>query len=69
VTDDTRSKVNGNPVVNLQSSVRAPNGETYPAGLRTAISPVDLPRFQPGLTVDVVVDKDDRQRLAIARKR
>jgi hypothetical protein len=69
VIEDTRSKVNGNPVVDLQLSVRAPGGETYAASLRTAISPVDLPRFQPGMTVDVVVDKENPQRLAIAKRR
>jgi len=64
---DTRSRVNGNPVVDLQLSLAAEGGQPYAVSLRTAISPVDLPRFQPGLTVDVVVDREDRQRVALAK--
>lgn len=67
VITDTRSRVNGNPVVDLQLRVTGEGGQTYEASLRTAISPVDLPRYQPGLTVDLRVDREDRQRVVLAK--
>lgn len=62
---DTRSRVNGNPVVELQLSVVSGADAAYPASLRSAISPVDLPRYQPGMSVDVLVDRDDPQRIGL----
>ncbi len=64
---DTRSRVNGNPVVELQLSVETAGGQTYTTLLRTAISPVDLPRHQPGMMLEVVVDRQDRQRVVLAK--
>lgn len=61
---DTRSRVNGNPVVALSLSVGS-GGGAYTAGLRAAISPVDLTRYQPGQTIDVLVDPDDRLHLGL----
>lgn len=61
---DTRSRVNGNPVVDLSLSVES-GGAAYTAGLRAAISPVDLPRYQPGQTVDILVDRNDRQHVGL----
>lgn len=66
---DTRSRVNGNPVVELRLNVVSGAGVAYPANLRTAISPVDLPRYQPGMNVDVLVDRDDPQRIGLAARR
>lgn len=66
---DTRSRVNNNPVVDLEFSVSKASGETYPVSLRTAVSPVDLPRLQPGMTVDLVVDRNNPQRVALAKSR
>lgn len=63
---DTRSRVNGNPVVDLQLSVQASADHTYTTQLRATISPVDLPRYQPGMTVNVVADPEDRQRVVLA---
>jgi hypothetical protein len=67
VITDTRSRINNNPVVDLQFSVMTEDGQSYAASLRTAISPVDLPRYQPGMTVDLVVDRKDPQRVALAK--
>jgi hypothetical protein len=66
---DTRSRVNGNPVVELQLNVVPSTGAPYPANLRGPISTVDLPRVQPGMTVDVVVDRDDPQHIGLAARR
>jgi hypothetical protein len=64
---DTRSRVNGNPVVELRLRIGTETGAPYEATLRAPISPVDLPRVQPGLKVDVMVHRDDRLRVALAR--
>ena len=66
---DTRSRVNGNPVVELQLNVVPGTGAPYAANLRAPISPVDLPRLQQGMTVDVLVDRDDPQHIGLAPRR
>jgi len=66
---DTRSRVNGNPVVDLELTVVPSTGAAYSTSLRSAISPVDLPRYQPGMSVDVLVDRDDPRHVGLAPHR
>jgi len=45
--------------------VQPPSGTPFKASARAIISVVDLPRFQPGATIDVRYDAADLRSVAI----
>jgi hypothetical protein len=48
---DTGSRFNYNPVVKLRVEVQPESGASFQAEVKTAVSVVDLPAFQPGAVV------------------
>lgn len=62
---DTGDRENKNPVVRVRLSVRAPEGEAFPAEVRTVASPVRLQKLKEGAEVAVRYDAARRERVAI----
>jgi len=62
----TGSSYNDQPLVVVSLEVTPPQGKPFNAEVHTYISPVYLPRFQPGLTVDVRFDPEDLEDVALA---
>ena len=56
---------NEQPEVLISLEVRPDTGEPFDAKVATYMSPVYLPRFQPGLTVDVRFDRKKREDVAL----
>ncbi len=62
---DTGNRFNDQPEVEFQLDVNAPGLSPYKATTRMYISPVYLPQFQPGRTINVKYDPKDQYRIAI----
>jgi hypothetical protein len=63
---DTGITVNDDPVIGLDVSVRAADGTEYETKiLKSRVSRVHLPQFQPGERVPVRVDPRDPKRVAL----
>lgn len=56
---------NDQPEVRISLDVDDGAGETFQAEFVTFMSPVYLPRYQPGVTVQVRYDPHDRRRVAL----
>jgi hypothetical protein len=63
--EDTGNRFNDQPEVILSLEVRAPGKPAYRAKATMIISPVYIPRFQPGAEVKVKVDPKDPSRVAV----
>ena len=64
----TGARLNDNPVIELRLEILLVGGQSYQAKLRMVAGLVDLPRYQPGQVVEVMVDPKDPQRVALATK-
>jgi hypothetical protein len=62
---DTGSRYNKNPEVRLKLEIRPQNGDPYIAEVRTVISVVELPKYQPGATLRVKYDPENPSTVAI----
>ena len=62
---DTGNRHNRNPEVRIQLEVRPTGREPYRASVTAFISPVDLPKFQPGTEVTVKYDPENPAAVAI----
>jgi hypothetical protein len=63
---ETGLRVNDRPQVGFLLNIQHPDGSTYEAETKAVISVIHLPQFQPGATVAVKIDVNDRQRVALA---
>jgi hypothetical protein len=63
--EDTGNRFNDQPEVILSLEVRPPDGPSYKAQARMILSPVHIPRFQPGAEVKLKVDPEDPSRVAV----
>lgn len=62
---DTGNRHNRNPEVRIQLEVRPATGEPFRASVTAFISPVDLPKFQPGTELTVRYDPANPAAVAI----
>ncbi len=62
---DTGNRHNNNPQVRIQLEVRPSGREPYRASVTAFISPVDLPKFQPGTELTVKYDPENPAAVAI----
>ena len=63
--DDTGNRYNDQPQVNVHLRVEPEGKPKYETDVTMIISPVYLPQFQPGKTVDVKYDPQDPSKVAI----
>lgn len=56
---------NEDPEVVITLEVLSPSDRPFAATIETFVSPVHLPRFQPGLTVDVRLDPNEPRNVAL----
>jgi hypothetical protein len=63
--EDTYTRVSSNPLVRFRLEVQPKDGRAYETTTEAIVSVVDLPRFQPGTSVEVKVDPDDAARVAL----
>ena len=56
---------NDQPEVRITLEVNVQGGEAFEGEVTTFMSPVYLPRFQPGLVVEVRFDPSDRRKVAL----
>jgi hypothetical protein len=63
--EDTYTRVSANPLVRFRLEVQPKNGQPYETTSEAIVSVVNLPRFQPGTSVEVRVDPEDRTRVAV----
>lgn len=64
---DTGNRYNKNPEVRLTLEVQPTTGDPYQVVLRTVISVVELAKYQPGATVSVKYDPEDRSAVALVQ--
>jgi hypothetical protein len=63
---DTGITVNDDPVIGMEVEVRPAEGDPWRATLpKSLISRLDIPRFQPGQTVQIRFDPQDRSRVGL----
>jgi hypothetical protein len=63
---DTGITVNDDPVIGMRVEIDRTDGSAYPAVIpKSLISRLDVPRFQPGATVQVRVDPQDPAKVAL----
>jgi hypothetical protein len=63
---DTGITVNEDPVIGMRVAVQRPDGTSYQAAIaKSLISRLDVPRFQPGATVQVRIDPADPAKVAL----
>jgi hypothetical protein len=63
---DTGITVNDDPVIGMRVEIARPDGTAYPAVIpKSLISRLDVPRFQPGATVQVRIDPQDPALVAL----
>lgn len=62
---DTGSRVNYDPRVHIKMEVQPESGAAFPAETEAVVSVVDLPRLQPGATVPVRYDPENRTRVSL----
>lgn len=63
---DTGITVNDDPVIGMRVEIGRPDGTAYPATIpKSLISRLDIPRFQPGATVQVRIDAQDPALVAL----
>jgi hypothetical protein len=64
--NDTGWTINQSPQVRFVLEVQPEEGEPYKAELKSVINRLDVPQFQPGTKLKVMVDPANPQHLAIA---
>lgn len=63
---DTGITVNDDPVIGMEVQVYPAEGESWRATIpKSLISRLDIPQFQPGQTVQVRFDPQDRSRVGL----
>ena len=63
---DTGMTVNDDPVIGMEVQVYPAEGETWRATIpKSLISRLDIPQFQPGQTVHVRFDPQDKSRVGL----
>jgi hypothetical protein len=63
---DTGMTVNEDPVIGMEVEVCPAEGETWNATIpKSLVSRIDIPRFQPGQTIAVRFDPQDRSRVGL----
>ncbi len=65
---DTGVTVNMNPMVKFLLEVQPKDGKSFQAHVKTIISRLDVPQFQPGTVVPVVFNPKNRAEVAIGTK-
>jgi hypothetical protein len=63
--DPTGNVSNSQPEIRLRLKVSPPDGSSYETETVMVVNPVYIPEFQPGKTVKVKYDKEDRSKVAI----
>ena len=56
-----------NPMIKLFLEVQPQEGEPYQAETRLLINRTQIPQFQPGMTIPVMIDPEDREQVAVGR--
>ena len=59
----TGSWYNNQPEVNISLQIHPSQGEDFLAQTTTVINPVYLPKFQPGMTINVVYNPNDHKQV------
>ena len=63
---DTGMTVNDDPVIGMEVEVRPEEGDAWTATIpKSLVSRIDIPRFQPGQTIAVRFDPQDRSRVGL----
>lgn len=62
---DTGSRVNYDPRVRIKLEVQPESGAVFQAETEMVVSVVDLPRLQPGATVSVKYDPENRAHVSL----
>lgn len=63
---DTGITVNDDPVIGLEVEIAREDGSIYTATIpKSLISRLDVPQFQPGMSVGVRIDPQDSAKVAI----
>jgi hypothetical protein len=62
---ETGTRVNDRPLVGFELQVWPPGGAPYVAQCSMIVSPLAIPRIQPGATVAVKIDRADASKVAI----
>jgi hypothetical protein len=63
---DTGITVNDDPVIGMEVEIAREDGSVYTATIpKSLISRLDVPQFQPGLTIGVRIDPLDSAKVAI----
>jgi len=66
--EDTGMTVNEiNPMIKLLLEVHPGEGEPYQVETRLLINRTQIPQFQPGMTIPVMIDPEDREQVAVGR--
>ncbi len=63
---DTGISVNDNPVVGFSLEVHPADGAPYAASTRGLVSRLHIPQIQPGAVLEVSIDPENRNRVALA---
>lgn len=63
---DTGMTLNNDPIVAFRLEVRPPSGAPYEAETRGRVSRLHVPQVQPGAVLPVVIDPQDRTKVALA---
>ena len=63
---ETGITVNDRPQVGFLLNVQHPDGSSYEAETKAVVSLINLPQVQPGATVAVKIDPNNRSRVALA---
>jgi hypothetical protein len=63
---ETGITVNDRPQVGFSLNVQHPDGSSYEAETKAVVSLINLPQVQPGATVAVKIDPNNRSRVALA---
>ncbi len=63
---ETGLTVNDRPQIGFLLNIQHPDGASYETETKAVIPIIHLPQFQPGATVAVKIDANDRQRVALA---
>lgn len=63
--DPTGNIYNSQPEIRLRLRVTPADGSSYEAETEMIINPIYVPQFQPGKTVKIKYDREDRSKVAI----
>ena len=63
---DTGMTLNNDPIVAFRLEIRPPSGAPYEVDTRGRVSRLHVPQVQPGAVLPVVIDPQDRMKVALA---